>query len=224
MRPTDSSPASSRHDDPLDLDATRTKILRGASEIFNSSFARYPTVDDIAQAAGVARRTFYRYFASTDAVLEALYDIVCTKVLERVRAAVASQDDAWGKLRAGLLSFLDFHMETGQLLRVLQSEALRPGSKLEKRRAVQFEALQAILDQEIQAAQGRRVDPMVLKGLLLAMEGLSNAFLAEAVDGKIDRPRAERVMLRIMGATLALEGGPLPPMPLAPKPPSAPMP
>ncbi len=203
------------HHDPLDLDATRTKILRGASDLFSASFARYPTVDDIAQASGVARRTFYRYFTSTDAVLVALYDIVCVKVLERVRAAVAAHDDAWGKLRAGLLSFLDFHTEAGQLLRVLQAEALRPGSQLESRRAAQFDALQSILDVEVRESQGRRVDPMLLKGLLLAVEGLSNAFLAEAVEGKIDRPRAERVMLRIMGSTLALDGGPLPPMPLA---------
>ncbi len=200
---------------PLDLDVTRTKILRGASELFGAALGRTPTVDEIAQTSGVARRTFYRYFAGSDAVLLALYDLACTKVLERVRAGVGSHDDAWGKLRAALLSFLDFHTEAGQLLRVLQAEAVRPGSLLESRRAAQFATIQDILDQEIWASQGRRVDPMLLKGLLLAVEGLSNAFLAEAVDGRIDRDRAERVMLRIMEATLTIEGGPLPPMPLA---------
>ncbi len=209
-RPTIAKPA-----DPLELDVTRAKILRAASEVYGAADGRQPSVDDIARAAGVARRTFYRYFPSADSVVKALYTLACAKVLERIQIAVAKEDDAWGKLRASVLSFLDFHSEAGQLLRVLQAEALRPGSLLEAQREAQFGAIAAILDAQIRESQGRRVDPLVLRGLLIAVEGLSNTFLASAKDGQIDRKRAERVMLRIMGATLAFDGGPAPPMPLA---------
>ena len=202
-------------DDPLDLNLTRRKVLKGAAEVFAAKGASETTISDIVRASGVARRTFYRLFKNADEVLAALYEIACAKVLERIHAEVAAHDDAWGKLRAAVLSFLDFHAEAGQLLRVLQGEAMRPGSALERRRFDQFDAIAAIFDREIRQSQDRRVDPMVLRGLLLAMEGLSNQYLAMAGSGGIDRKHAEKVMLRIVGATLAIDGGPLPPMPLA---------
>lgn len=202
--------------DPLDLDLTRHKILKGASEVFSKRGAKDPTVDEIVKASGVARRTFYRSFHNTDEVLLALYEVACAKVIERIRCVVAEHDDAWGKLEAGIWSFLEFHSEAGQLLRVLQAEAMRPSSPLERRREDQLDEIAAIFDREIEASQNRRIDPMVLRGLLLAVEGLSNAFLARTLpSGEIDKKRARKVMLRIMGATLAPDGIPGPPMPLA---------
>jgi AcrR family transcriptional regulator len=202
--------------DPLDLDLTRHKILKGASDVFARRGSRAPTVDEIVKASSVARRTFYRSFRNTDEVLLALYEVACAKVIERIRRVTAEHDDAWGKLEAGVWSFLEFHSEAGQLLRVLQAEAMRPASPLERRREDQLDEIAAIFEREIQASQGRRIDPMVLRGLLLAVEGLSNAFLARAnAEGEIDKKRARKVMLRIMGATLAPDGIPGPPMPLA---------
>jgi AcrR family transcriptional regulator len=203
--------------DPLELDLTRHRILKGASEVFAKRGGRDPTVDELVKAGGVARRTFYRAFRNSDEVLLALYEIACAKVIERVHRAIAEHDDAWGKLEAGLWSFLDFHTEAGQLLRVLQAEAMRPSSPLERRREDQLDTIAAIFDREIQLSQGRRIDPLVLRGLLLAIEGLSNVFLMRAsAGGEIDKKRARKVMLRIIGATLAPDGVPGPPMPLAP--------
>jgi hypothetical protein len=148
-------------------------------------------------------------------VLSALYDIVSAKILERLRAAVTAHQGAVEKMRAALSAFLDFHFETGALLRVLQSEATRPGSFLETRRAAQFEAIQNLFDLEIRASQNRTVDPMIVLGIMYAIEGLSTAFLVEAVDGKFDRERAERVMMRIICTTLSADENVLPKMPLA---------
>ncbi len=204
--------------DPLELDLTRHKILKGASEVFARRGAKEPTVDEIVKASSVARRTFYRSFRNTDEVLLALYEVACAKVIERVRRAVAERDDSWGKLEAGIWTFLEFHSEAGQLLRVLQAEAMRPSSPLERRREDQLDEIAAIFEREIEVSQGRRIDPMVLRGLLLAVEGLSNAFLARAhadANGEIDKKRARKVMLRILGATLAPDGIAGPPMPLA---------
>lgn len=211
----DDRSASAEHD-PLELDLTRHKILKGASEVFARRGAKEPTVDEIVRASSVARRTFYRSFRNTDEVLLALYEVACAKVIERIRRAVAERDDTWGKLEAGIWSYLEFHSEAGQLLRVLQAEAMRPNSPLERRREDQLDEIAAIFEREISAAQGRRIDPMVLRGVLLAVEGLSIAFLARANEiGEIDKKRARKVMLRIMGATLAPDGIPGPPMPLA---------
>lgn len=202
--------------DPLDLDLTRHKILKGASEVFARRGAKAPTVDEIVKASGVARRTFYRSFRNTDEVLLALYEVACAKVIERIRRVVSEHDDAWGKLEAGIWSFLEFHSEAGQLLRVLQAEAMRPSSPLERRREDQLDEIAAIFEREIELSQRRRIDPMVLRGLLLCVEGLSNAFLARAQPGgEIDKKRARKVMLRILGSTLAPDGIAGPPMPLA---------
>lgn len=207
-----------------ELEATRGRILAGAARVFAATATWPPTVDEIAQASGVARRTFYRHFASAEAVLLSLYDAVSDEVLTRVRAAAATPGEVGEKLRAGLLSLFEYYTVSGRLLRVLHAEALRPGSPLAPRRAALFEALQSILAGEIRAAQGRRVDPMVLAGVILAVEGLGGAFAAESADGRFDHARAARVTLRILGATLAPEGASPPPMPLAGETPLPPAP
>jgi AcrR family transcriptional regulator len=150
------------------------------------------------------------------ALLLAPIVVAGSKVIERIRRVVSEHDEAWGKLDAGIWSFLEFHSEAGQLLCVLQAEAMRPNSPLERRREDQLDEIAAIFEREIEASQRRRIDPMVLRGLLLAVEGLSNAFFARAqAGGEIDKKRVRKVMLRILGATLAPDGVPGPPMPLA---------
>ena len=173
-----------RHTQPC-LEATTPRPRRdarrssAASELFGGS-VRYPTVDDIAQASESRRRTFYRYFTSTDAVPVAptTSSVWCPSAL---RAAVTSQTSGASCARAVVPRL----PHRGGSSRGCCRPRRCARSQLESRRAAQFDALQSILDVEIRESQGRRVDPMV-QGLLLAVEGLQR--LAEAVEGKIDRP------------------------------------
>lgn len=51
-------------------EATRNELRRAAFELFESKGYARTSVDEIAQAAGVSRSTFFRYFPSKEEVLE----------------------------------------------------------------------------------------------------------------------------------------------------------
>jgi hypothetical protein len=60
------------------------------------------------------------------------------------------------------------------------------------------------------------VDPFLLKGLLIAQEGIVHAMLAREPIDDATVARARAAIIRIMGATLSGQGAHLPPLPTLP--------
>ncbi|MFJ5733455.1 TetR/AcrR family transcriptional regulator [Streptomyces paradoxus] len=75
---------------------TRMEIARAAAGLFVRHGLRATRAEDIAHAAGIAPRTFYRYFATKEEAVAPLYATGARRWVEAVRAAPA---DA-GVLRA----------------------------------------------------------------------------------------------------------------------------
>ncbi|MFE5137703.1 TetR family transcriptional regulator [Streptomyces fagopyri] len=67
--------------------ATRMEIARAAAELFMQHGLRATRAEDIARAAGVAPRTFYRYFAGKEEALGPLFSAGVEKWAEAVRDA-----------------------------------------------------------------------------------------------------------------------------------------
>ncbi|MFE1325788.1 TetR/AcrR family transcriptional regulator [Streptomyces sp. NPDC058735] len=68
---------------------TRMEIARAAAGLFVRDGLRATRAEDIAQAAGVAPRTFYRYFATKEEAVAPLYAAGAQRWVEAVRAAPA---------------------------------------------------------------------------------------------------------------------------------------
>ncbi|MER7488335.1 TetR family transcriptional regulator [Streptomyces sp. NPDC126497] len=68
---------------------TRMEIARAAAGLFVRQGLRATRAEDIARAAGVAPRTFYRYFASKEEAVGPLYATGARRWVEAVRAAPA---------------------------------------------------------------------------------------------------------------------------------------
>ncbi|MER6805517.1 MULTISPECIES: TetR/AcrR family transcriptional regulator [Streptomyces] len=68
---------------------TRMEIARAAAALFVRQGLRATRAEDIAQAAGVAPRTFYRYFAGKEEAVGPLYATGAQRWVEAVRAAPA---------------------------------------------------------------------------------------------------------------------------------------
>lgn len=66
-------------------EARRDHVVSVASDLFNENGYDETTVEDIAEAAGVSPRSFYRYFDSKDGVLAALGSDVIGDALERLQ-------------------------------------------------------------------------------------------------------------------------------------------
>ncbi|MEU9475455.1 TetR family transcriptional regulator [Streptomyces sp. NPDC048191] len=68
---------------------TRTEIARAAAALFVRQGLRATRAEDIAQAAGIAPRTFYRYFATKEEAVAPLYATGAQRWAEAVRSAPA---------------------------------------------------------------------------------------------------------------------------------------
>ncbi|WP_425580856.1 TetR/AcrR family transcriptional regulator [Streptomyces thermospinosisporus] len=68
---------------------TRMAIARAAAGLFVRRGLRATRAEDIAQAAGIAPRTFYRYFAVKEEAVAPLYEAGARRWTEAVRAAPA---------------------------------------------------------------------------------------------------------------------------------------
>ncbi|MGW3986754.1 TetR/AcrR family transcriptional regulator [Streptomyces sp. NPDC004830] len=68
---------------------TRMEIARAAAGLFVRHGLRATRAEDIAQAAGIAPRTFYRYFATKEEAVAPLYAAGSRRWAEAVRAAPA---------------------------------------------------------------------------------------------------------------------------------------
>ena len=129
--------------------------------------------------------------------------------------------DPLERLERALAAYLDYHLTVGAgVMRVVQGESLRAGSKLGPRRRAFFDTMTRLLGDEIEKVTGMRVDPLVIRSLLVAVEGVSLMF-GETESG-FDRERARRVVSRIVLATIASpESSTVPALPLLPRPPAS---
>jgi AcrR family transcriptional regulator len=182
--------------------------------VFAKKGARETTVEDVLQEAAIARRTFYRLFKNKEEVLAALYDVSCEILLDAIRKAVASTSDPVAKLERSVDAYLGLQRGAGDLLRVLEAEALRPGSMLAARREAMLDAASGELAAHRTDLAGRSVDPLVMHGVLVALEGISYRMHTDGPPTEARLERARRVMLRIVTATLAGPNDSVAPLPL----------
>jgi AcrR family transcriptional regulator len=80
----------------------RAEIARAAVGLFTARGFDATTVDDIAAAVGVSRRTFFRYFGTKEDVL--LHDLNARgDAVARALAARPADEEPWVALRAAML-------------------------------------------------------------------------------------------------------------------------
>lgn len=106
------SRAKSERRDLLLETATRLLRERGSAEI---------TLEEIADAAGVARRTIYNHFPTKDALFSALAAPIAERLAGRIRAWSPDPRDALGSLSAFLWSIWS---EYGDEVELLANRAL----------------------------------------------------------------------------------------------------
>jgi AcrR family transcriptional regulator len=147
-------------------------------------------VEDVLEEAGVARRTFYRYFTSKEHVLAAVYGLATAELLRALDDSSESVVDPFGGVRAGVELYLDFHVQNAGLLRVLAEQSLRSDSPLAGcRRRVRARILKVL----VRGAEMRGVAPLdgyTYVGLVSAVEGVALELLEGAASpGDVERAK-----------------------------------
>jgi AcrR family transcriptional regulator len=195
---------------PMDRFFYRNRLLEAAARVFGERGIREATIDDILAAAGISRRTLYQYFRSKDELLVALFTVWCDLLLHALRDAIRRETGV-ARVERCVDMYLGFRKRAGPIMRELEAESLRPGSPLEPVRRELLDAASRELAQHIVDANGRAADPLVVVGVLAALEGIAH---------RMDAPgyaeaRARAAMMRLAIAALALPGEPVPALPVA---------
>ncbi len=84
------------------------RLLGCAMDIFKEGGVRAITMRNLAARAGVSAMTPYRYFANKAALIDGLMDFVVNDLLALQSAAVVKRIDAEGRLRASIITYLDY--------------------------------------------------------------------------------------------------------------------
>jgi AcrR family transcriptional regulator len=195
------SAGSTLRSSPLSTRLAQGGVVGAAAKVFARLGFASTRVEDILEAAGVARRTFYKYFTGKEDVLAAVYDLATGELLKALRHAPAGAP--LEMVDHGLDVYLDYHVENAALLKVLVEQAIRSDSPLAEPRRRFRNEVASILDGVVRGATGEVHDPMLYLALISALEGLSLDLLA-ARPNAADVKRAKAVMhllaRRVLGA------------------------
>lgn len=189
---------------PMTVHFARTAILAGATKAFSKRGIGVTRVEDILIAAKIARRTFYRYFASKEEVLAALFDVWTGEIVKSIEGARARHPDSpFAGIRAGIDIYLGFYRSGPRVVRELVEIAMQSDSLLAPRRKRLRAHIVRLLDEAVYALDGRRLDPFVYLGLLSLLEGISIE-LGDPDPTPDDVERARLVVHAIVDQTLGL--------------------
>jgi len=90
--------------------AVRDELTQLAKELFVEKGYDETTIDDLAAAAGMSKRTFFRYFASKEELVVGKYEVLGEQLAEDL-AARPADEPLWASLRQVFGRFVE-HMES----------------------------------------------------------------------------------------------------------------
>ncbi|MFJ9779611.1 TetR family transcriptional regulator [Amycolatopsis sp. NPDC101161] len=135
----------------------RRALASAAVDLFAANGYEATTVDDIAAAAGVGRRTFFRYFDAKDDVLFANHDEIVAEMEDAFAAADPARDpievacDAVGLVLDSYAGELDVSLKRFALTRTVPS--------LRDKEVATVDRYQRVLARYLQARYEQRGDP-----------------------------------------------------------------
>lgn len=198
--------------DVFTAEGPRGALLRAAAKLFADRGFGAPTVEDLLGLASVSRRTFYKYFANKQEVLDALHAGAIELLLQSAVVASREARTPTEHVERVLDAYLSTVRRGGRLLLVLQGEASREGSPLHVRRTFAFATLTKLIRDGMQTHLHRDVDPYVIHGALLGAEAIARRMVEEGDDD--DRAaRARASMLRVITATMFADDPAIAPLP-----------
>ncbi len=189
------------------------RILEGAAVAFGKRGFADTSVEDILEAAGVSRPTFYKVFRNKEEAFETLAETTYLSLIQALKNAVASVASPSAKLEQATDAYLRWRLSSGAFGRALDTEARRRGSSAAAQRRAMMTAATAFFEEEVRKAQRTGIDPLIYVGLIAALESVGHTLLREAKVGDAEIERRKRVILRILQAALAEPNEPIPPLP-----------
>ena len=119
-------PAGQRRREP---DGKRARIFSAALEIFCERGFHNATMDQVAERAGVAKGTVYRYFASKEELLRELFREAARELAEQFRTSFGREGNLMEMVESFVTAWLGFIERNPTLYRILQTEGAYLGGE-----------------------------------------------------------------------------------------------
>lgn len=191
----------------------RSRILEGGARAFGRLGHARTRVEDVLHESGVSRPTFYKEFASADALFETLARVHFAELSQLLVDALDAVSDPGGKLLSVIDAYFRWRIELGEFGRVLDTEARDPRSVAARLRRPVSTRLVAAFEAQIVALGRPLPDPLLLHALLAAAEHLGDTLPSTRTPTDAERIRRRDVLVRLAAGALAMDGEPLPPLP-----------
>ncbi|MEN0067808.1 MAG: TetR/AcrR family transcriptional regulator [Myxococcota bacterium] len=152
------------------IEVQRRRLLDAARRLFAERGVEGISIVDIVEASGVSRQTFYRCFATRDALLSQVFDELEDHVTTRLTTALigASPNGDW--LFGFVHEVLSDAALMGGLLVALHREELRPGSPMALRRHRRLQRHVTFVERACESAGVVPPSPDVTRSLVLLLQ------------------------------------------------------
>jgi AcrR family transcriptional regulator len=191
-----------------DAAAARARIVEATADVFAEHGSRGLSVALIIERAGIARPTFYRYFANAEEPLQHILDASDMALVHGLQTALERADDEIGMVVDGIDAYLAWARNHGPALRPLFAELHDPSSPVSPHRE---RTLAMLRERLIARFEGLgRVPPASadIDVLLHAFEYVGfRVALADTDDATVEWARATmaRIALVLLGTPADLE-------------------
>jgi AcrR family transcriptional regulator len=167
---------------------TRERLTRMAMALFRERGFEATTLDDIAAAADISRRSFFHYFASKEDVVFAWQEEITAALID----AVAARPAAESMLTAAENAILAMvrQLEPGEAIAMAQLKRDNPA--LQARDQVKYEKLERALTDALVRRAGHKTEK--LKARLVAMIATGAMRIGGefwAIEGAREKPEAQ---------------------------------
>jgi len=151
----------------------RERLIDAARRVFAAQGFEKASMDDIAGAAGAGKPTLYRYFASKDALFEAVFVDALDALDDRLSAAEGASGDPQEALHGMVAALVPLFREHVAALRTFSDSATpvdRSRRRILRQRASVIEArLSAVLARGRRAGTFRHTDDALTARLIYGM-------------------------------------------------------
>jgi AcrR family transcriptional regulator len=166
---------------------TRERLTRMAMALFRERGFEATTLDDIAAAADISRRSFFHYFASKEDVVFAWQEEITTALIDAVAARPAAESMLTAAENA--ISAMVRQLEPGEAIAMAQLKRDNPA--LQARDQVKYEKLERALADALARRAGHKTEK--LKARLVAMIATGAMRIGGefwAIEGAREKPEA----------------------------------
>jgi AcrR family transcriptional regulator len=111
----------------------RTRIMQSALDEFSERGFHSTTIDSIAERAGIAKGTVYRYFKTKDALFAALKEDTVSEFVEMARVDLSREKDVLKIIESIVRMYLSFFERNSAFFKVLVQEQRDFGSEFSEK-------------------------------------------------------------------------------------------